>query len=335
MVPPRIRNGKRGAGTVHVSEEFLYLSDEAMRQLGIAPREIADAIEAALAQKSEGTLHVSPKSAVVPGAGRYMMATLSVGDGPGLTVVKVATVSPDNPMRSLPSINGAIIVLDAETGLLRAMLGANWITAERTAGLSAVAARRLASPDARSVAFIGCGVQAHSHLRAFADIFPLTEIRASGRGRENVNRLCKAAKAMGLMATPADTPREAIMGADLVVTSVSLDYTIEPFLDARWMKPGAFAAITDLGIPWKPDTLDAFGPIYVDDREQEAAAERPLVPADLVNGDLTDLVTGAISHDPDYPSAFAFRGIALGDFAAAALVYERARAQGIGITVGG
>lgn len=321
---------------MHLSRGFLHLSDEAQRGLGIAPREVADAIEAALAQKAAGTLHVAPKSAVVPGAGRYMMATLAVGDGPGLTVVKVATVSPDNPMRSLPSVNGAILVLDAETGLLRAVMGANWVTAERTAGLSAVAARRLASPSSRSVAFVGCGVQAQSHLRAFGDLFPLTEIRAFGRGRDNVERLCKAAGAMGLAARIAGTPREALDGADLVVTSVSLDYTIEPFLDADWLKPGAFAAITDLGIPWRPENLDAFAPIVIDDREQEAASERPMVPRHLVTCDLTELVAGAAppERDPSRPSAFAFRGIALGDFAAVALAFERAEAAGAGERIG-
>ena len=119
------------------------LTDADLESLGLSPGEIADAIEAALVQKSEGRLHTAPKAALLPGGGRYMMSTLAVGDD-GLTVVKTVTVSPDNPARGLPSINGAIQVFDAETGLLKAVLDANWITAVRTAGLSAVAARRLA-----------------------------------------------------------------------------------------------------------------------------------------------------------------------------------------------
>ena len=321
---------------MHLNGEFIHLSDGALQDLGIPPREIANAIEHALAQKASGALHTAPKAAIVPGEGRYMMATLSVGDAPDLTIVKVATVSPDNPIRALPSINGAILALDSQTGLLRGVLGANWITAVRTAGLSTVAARRLADPAARSVAFIGCGVQAQSHLRAFAEEFALTEIRAFGRGQANVERLCKSAKFLGLTATASKTAEEAIRGADLVVSSVPLDYTIDPFLDAGWLKPGAFAAITDLVIPWRPETLEHFGTIVVDDREQEAASERPLVPADRIAGDLTDLVTGESPprHNPERPAAFAFRGIALGDFAAAALALERAEAAGIGTRVG-
>ncbi len=307
------------------AEPVLHLDDTALAGLGITTGEVADAIEGAIAEKRAGRLHVSPKSAILPGGGRYMMSTLAVGDKAGLTVLKAVTVSPDNPGRGLPAINGAILALDAETGLLRAVLGANWVTAIRTAALSLVAARRLADPASETIGFIGCGVQAQSHLQAFASEFPIRRIRAHGRGTANRDALIEAARKMGIEAEPASA-EDTIRDADIVVTSVTLDYAIQPFLDARWLKPGAFAAITDLSIPWLPDSMDAFGTIIVDDREQEAASERKMVPAERISGDLADLVGGATvgAHDTSRPAAFAFRGIALGDFAATALALNRA-----------
>ena len=127
---------------MHTTGDFLYLPDDALDDLGLTTGDVADAIEAALIAKAEGRLHTSPKSAILPGGGRYMMSTLAVGDD-GFVVVKQVSVCPENPSRGLASINGAIMVLDAETGLLRAVVGANWVTAIRTAALSAVAARRL------------------------------------------------------------------------------------------------------------------------------------------------------------------------------------------------
>ncbi len=308
---------------------FLYLPDAALEDMHVPPSEIADAIEDALRAKAENRLHVAPKSALLPGEGRYMMSTLAVGDD-GLTVVKQVSVSPGNPDRGLPAINGAIMVLDAETGLLRAVLGANWITAHRTAALSAVAARRLADPGSATVAFVGCGVQAQSHLSAFRDLFPLERAFAVGRGQANVDAFCDFAENQGLEAAPA-TPEQALRDADIVVTSVTLDYTIEPFLDAGWLKPGAFAAITDLCIPWQPDGMAAFGTVVVDDMEQERQSEKPMLPADRIAGDLTDLVTGKLAaRNPAKPAAFAFRGIALGDYAAAALALRKAEATGAG-----
>ena len=318
---------------MHVTHDFLHLPDSVLDALGITPGEAADAIEDVLAAKSEGRFHTAPKTAILPGGGRYMMSTLSVGDD-GLTILKTVSVSPDNAARGLAAINGAILVLDAETGLLRAVLGANWVTAVRTAALSAVAARRLADPASESVGFIGCGVQARSHLEAFAEMFPLKRISAYGRGAANRDRLCSAAESMGLAAEAAETPEAVLRTSDLIVTSITLDYTIEPFLDAAWLKPNAFAAITDLAIPWKDNSLGAFGTIVVDDLEQEKEAERPMVPYEMIAGDLTGLASGSVrAADQSKPSAFVFRGIALGDYAVAALAYRRAEADGKGLRI--
>lgn len=313
--------------TLHTTNDFLYLPDSTLETLGIPPEDIADAIENALIAKSKGRLHVTPKSALLPGGGRYMMSTLAIGDE-GLTVLKTVAVCPDNPGRNLPAINGAIMVLDAETGLLKAVLGANWITAHRTAALSAVAARRMADPDAKTIGFIGCGVQAHSHLHAFQTFLPLKRVLACGRGSANRDALCAEAARLGLDAAAA-SPEDTLRQADVVVTSITLDYSIAPFLDANWLKPNAFAAITDLCIPWKPGSMGAFNSIIVDDMAQEQSADKPMVRADAITGDLTDLVTGNVARTIK-PSAFAFRGIALGDYAAAVLALQRAESQKAG-----
>lgn len=322
---------------MHTSPDFIHLSDEMLEAMQIPPGAVADAIEKAISEKAAGRLHTTPKSAILPGGGRYMMSTLAVGEAEGLTVLKQVTVSPDNPGRDLPAINGAIIALDAETGLLRAVLGANWITAVRTAALSAVAARRLADPESKVLTLVGTGVQAHSHLAAFAELFPLTTVRAFGRGRANVEKLCDSARAMGFAAEAPDTSEAALDGADLVVSSVTLDYSIPPFLDARLLKPGAFAAITDSGIPWHQDRLSAFGTVVIDDREQEDASEKKQVPGELIQADLTELVSGQVplGFDPAKSACFAFRGLAIGDYAATALAVEQAERTGAGRRIDG
>ncbi|MCP5085102.1 MAG: ornithine cyclodeaminase family protein [Alphaproteobacteria bacterium] len=305
-------------------EPMLYLSDKDLESLGIQPSEVADAIEAALIAKAEGRLHTSPKTAILPGDGRYAMSTLAMGDD-GFIVVKQVTVCPNNPAKGLPAINGAIMVLDGQTGLLRAVLGANWITAVRTAALSAVAARRLADPGAETVAFVGAGVQAHSHLAAFSDMFPLKRVRVFGRGKANVEKLYRRAREMRLDAKACDDAKDALRDADLVVTSVTLDYSIEPFLDAQWLKPGAFAAITDACIPWMPASMTAFKTVIVDDRKQELESDKPMLPYERITGDLTELVSREVGGDTlERPAAFAFRGISLGDYAAAVLAVRRA-----------
>jgi ornithine cyclodeaminase/alanine dehydrogenase-like protein (mu-crystallin family) len=305
-------------------EPMLFLSDQDLEALNIQPSEVADAIEVALIAKADGRLHTSPKTAILPGDGRYAMSTLAVGED-GFIVVKQVTVCPDNPAIGLPAINGAIMVLDGQTGVLRALLEANWITAVRTAALSAVAARRLADPCAETVIFVGAGVQAHAHLAAFSEMFPLKGICVLGRGQSNIEKLCQQARELGLDAEASTSAKDALQKADLVVTSVTLDYSIKSFLDARWLKTNAFAAITDACIPWVPDSMSAFKTVIVDDREQELESEKPMLPYEHISADLTELVThGANRGKFEQPAAFAFRGISLGDYAAATLAVRRA-----------
>ncbi|MCF3593063.1 ornithine cyclodeaminase family protein [Rhodobacteraceae bacterium LMO-12] len=301
-----------------------YLSDKDLEGLGIKPSEVADAIEAALKAKAEGKLLTSPKTAILPGGGRYAMSTLAVGED-GYIVTKQVTVCPENPERGLPSINGAIMVMDAQTGLLQAVLGANWITAIRTAALSVVAARRLADPNAETVAFVGAGVQARSHLDAFSELFPLKRIRVFGRGKANADQLCRHARDLGLEAEIYTDAKEALRDAQLVVTSITMDFDIEPFLDARWLMPPAFAAITDACIPWVKEGMKVFKTVIVDDRTQEFESDKPMLPYEQISGDLTELVMGELdTRTYEKPAAFTFRGISLGDYAAAVLAVRRA-----------
>lgn len=307
-------------------QDYVYLPDSDLAELGIRTADVVAAIEQAVMDKSAGMVWDAPKTAVLPGDGRYAMATLAGSDVLGIVAVKSVMVCPENPTRGLPGINGAIMLLNSQTGMLAGLIGANWVTAVRTAGLSAVMAKRLANPDAKSVAFIGTGVQAHSHLEAFADLFPLERIHVFGRGQTNIDKLCEAGCKLGLQAQAHSNAQAAVEDADIVVSSITLSYDTEPFLDAGWLKPGAFAAVTDLAIPWRNDTMTAFGEIYVDDREQEVAMEKPMVEAELICGDLQTAVTGQTTaqFDATKRSAFVFRGLALGDLAIAGLAYQKA-----------
>ena len=302
-----------------------YLSASVLDGLALGTRDIIEAIEQVLRGRARGVVWNAPKSVILTPDGRYVMGTLAAGDDPPYLVMKSLIVNPHNAARGLPGIHASVTLSDSTTGRPLAFLDGNWITAVRTAGLSAVAAARLARPDAASVAFIGCGVQALAHLRAFREIFPLEEIHAFGRGTANRDALCAKAEDLGLRAHKSATARDAVSRADLIVTSVTLSPPIAPFLDARWLRAGTFAAITDLAIPWQAEGMVAFDCIVIDDREQEENAERPLVTPALISGDLCALAQGSVSRpaDPGARTAFVFRGLALGDLAVAALAYDR------------
>ena len=314
---------------------FLVLSDEALSGLQIAITDIVDVVERAILAQTAEEIWTAPKSAILPGGGRYMMTTLSTADAPDMTVVKSVMVSPRNPGRGLPGVEGNIILQDSETGRLRSVLEAGWVTAYRTAALSAVVAKRIADPRSETVAFIGCGVQARSHLETFAALYPLKAIRAFGRGRANIEQLSEMAQSMGLAVEVCNSAKEALEGADLVVSSVTLSFELQPFSDARWLKPGAFATITDLGAPWIAEGMAAFGAVIIDDEAQESSNPKKMVDPGLVSGDLKGLVSNKthLTFDAEKRSAFIFRGLAIGDFAVTCLAYQRALEAKAGQTV--
>ena len=307
-----------------------YLSNPFLESLSITTDEVVDSIERLVVGERRGQVWSAPKAVVLPGDERYIMATLAATDEPRIVVTKSLVLNPRNPARGIAAINSLVTLLDSETGLPLAVMDGNWVTARRTAGLSAVAAKRLARPDSASIGFIGCGVEARSHLDAFCDLFPIREIRAFGRGTANRDALCRVAEARGLTAVASQSARDAIGSADLVVTSVTLLPNLEPFLDARWLKAGAFATMTDLSLPWLPESMSVFERIVIDDLEQEAKMSKPMVAPALVVGDLSGLVCEDMPgrKSAQERTAFVFRGLAIGDLALAGLAYRRATATG-------
>jgi len=129
------------------TESLSYLSHRTLEGLSLTTEEVVESIEHLLHGRSQSQVWNAPKSVILPPDGRYMMATLSAADDPPFLAVKSLILNLRNRERGLPDINSMVILLDSDTGLPLAVMDGNWITAIRTAGLSAVAAKRLARPD--------------------------------------------------------------------------------------------------------------------------------------------------------------------------------------------
>jgi ornithine cyclodeaminase/alanine dehydrogenase-like protein (mu-crystallin family) len=312
---------------------LIFLSHDQLDSLAITTDAVIAAIEDVILGQRDGEVWNAPKATIVPPDDRYMMSTMCASDALGLLAVKSLVLNPSNPSNPsarLPMMNSLITLIDSHTGEPRAVVDGNWVTAIRTAGLSAVAARRLARADAQTIAFIGCGVQATAHLRAFADIFALREVRAFGRGEANRDAFCESGQNIGLSTIAAPSAEDAVRGADIVVTSVTRSPQLEPFLDVNWLAPGSFAAITDLAGPWLPESMAVFDTLVIDDLRQEATMKHPMVDMGLVDGDISGLVSGDFEGrtNSDARTAFVFRGLGLGDLAIAGLAYHVAKTSG-------
>ena len=99
------------------------------------------------------------------------------GSGGEALVVKVASVFPGNPARDLPTINGAVLVLDPRTGIPEAVMDGGSLTALRTGAASGLATKLLAAEEARVLAVIGAGGQARAQIEAVCAVRPIEEVR--------------------------------------------------------------------------------------------------------------------------------------------------------------
>lgn len=310
-----------------VAPKIPFLSEQHLCKLDITTADVIGSIEAAIRGAESGSVWSAPKAVILPPDGRYMMAALAAMDGPPLLAVKTVVLNPTNPDKGLAQINGLVTMLDSQTGLPAAILDGNWITAVRTAGLSAVAAKHLANNRAKSVGFVGCGVQARSHLEAFSEMFPLERIQMFGRGQANIDKLTSLARELGVASKICDSGQAAIEDVDIVVTSITATGNPDPFLDARGLAEGAFATVTDLGVPWRRESFASLDRVVIDDIEQEAALPNKLCDPAAVSGDLSGLVLGKVPGrtGEGQRTAFIFRGHALGDLALSVLALTKYR----------
>jgi ornithine cyclodeaminase/alanine dehydrogenase-like protein (mu-crystallin family) len=144
--------------------------------------------------------------------------------GDGFALLKWVTSFPHNSERGLPVVTGALLLSDAETGELRAIMDCAAVTSLRTGAAAALSARVLGAPGARSVGVIGCGVNGTWAARclAAAGFGPgvcsdaraqAAERLAAELGWRAGGRADAAAQEVVVTMTPGDSP--VILATDL------------------------------------------------------------------------------------------------------------------------
>jgi ornithine cyclodeaminase/alanine dehydrogenase-like protein (mu-crystallin family) len=177
-----------------------------------------------------------------------------------------------NNALGLPAINAVVIINDARTGLPVAVLDGGPITAQRTAAVSGVAIRRFAPRvEGRPLraALIGAGVQGHSHLPVLGHLLPGVAVALFDRHPGRTDALAEAARTTDgiASATPAGTAREAIEGADVVVTAASFGPDRQ-VMTPDWLAPDALVVPVDYATYCSAAVAAGAALFLVDHREQ-------------------------------------------------------------------
>src|SRR5262249_15604303 len=132
---------------------------------------------------------------------------------------------------------GAVLVFEAEHGCLQAIIDASAITAVRTAAVSGVATKLLAREDAKELAILGSGVQAHTHVQAMLIARRISRVRIWSPNPDHVQTFVRnIAERYDTSVTPGASGFDAVKGADIVCTTTSAR---EPVLMGDWLTAGA------------------------------------------------------------------------------------------------
>jgi ornithine cyclodeaminase len=287
-------------------------------------------MEDALKALAHGEVHQPLRSLVrAEGAAGFLGLMPAYRGGPRAAyALKEVCVFPGNPMLGLDTHLGAVLLHSGETGELLAVVNASAITAIRTAAVSAVATKLLAREDARTLAIVGAGVQARSHLTAMKLVRDIDEVRLVSRTRVK-------AEAIGGVTTVCETVEEAVRGADIIVTATS---SREPVLRREWIAAGAHINAVGSSIASARE-LDgatvAAASLFVDRRESTinesgdylgALRDGAISGPDHIRGEIGDLLLRRVEgrRTAEEITLFKSLGLAIEDLAAAQFLYEKA-----------
>lgn len=309
----------------------ILITDQEARGL-LHPAALIDAMAEALRDFSSGAVTQPLRPSFSLGAPRDFAAFMPAcwPSAPALGL-KAVTVCHGNTNLGLETHQAAILLLDPVTGQLQALINGAAITALRTAAVSALSARLLAREDASSLAILGSGVQARSHLALLPLVRPFTDIRVWSP---------RLAPGDFHGARAVASKQEAVDGASVVVLATSAR---EPVIEDSDITPGTHVISVGACRPDQREmhpVLLSHARVIVDSRAAALAESGDIIQSieegwmteSQIAGELGDIVAGRLPGRLDAHEITLFKslGLAIEDLAAARLIHRRALETGVG-----
>jgi ornithine cyclodeaminase/alanine dehydrogenase-like protein (mu-crystallin family) len=288
----------------------------------VSPSRAVDVVRDAFVEFAAGKWTMPPKVYVTnyPAGDFRAMPAL----GGGYALLKWINSFPGNPALGLPTVSGVVLLSEAESGQLRAVLDAGSVTALRTGAAAVLAAEVLGRADARMAAVIGAGVNGRAAARTFVArehdvvLWDVDEVRAADAAAE---LRCGVAASL-----------DEALGVDVVVT-VTPGH--EPLIGDATLRPGQHVSLMGADGPGKAETTDGAltrSRLFCDDWKQAShggelahAVEAGLIGRDDVTA-IGDVLTGAAEgrRSDDEITLFDSTGLAIQDLAVALAAFAAA-----------
>ena len=310
--------------------DFIYLSQEQVLDLDIQMSKVIELVEKGLYEHGHRRVENPPKPGIHSKPDSFIHAMPAYYEKLGIGGLKWVSGYPSNRALGLPQIAGLMIVNDMETGMPLAVMDCRWITAVRTAAVSAITAKHCAKEGTESLGVVGCGVQGRMTLVAFKKVIPeLDEVSVYDINPEAMNRYkADYEKELGVNISIARDVEEAVDGRDMILTATQR--LPEPLVRDEWFKPGCLGFGLEASRAWCGDAILGADKFITDSWDQTVHFhEQGAFPDGLpkLYAELCEIVAGLKPgrDSPDERILAINIGLALEDVIVADYVYRMAK----------
>jgi thiomorpholine-carboxylate dehydrogenase len=292
-----------------------YLGEAEVRA-ALRWEELIPAMARALADFSSGKVVQPLRSWLAIEEGQRYLGVMpaAAANAAGL---KFVSFYPKNEGTKVPAVMATVMLVRPETGEPVALVDGAFLTAMRTAAVSAAVVDRLAPKGASVLAILGSGVEAATHLEALRTVRQFRDVRVWSRTPAHATRFAAAHGAKAMSA------EEAVRAADVIVAATS---TKEAVLRGAWITPGAL--VISIGAPmpdWRELDDDAMAnTLVVDSREAAFAESGDVIQSRAeIYAEVGEIISGAKAAPVSKTTIFKSVGLAIEDVVAAQLVLDR------------
>jgi ornithine cyclodeaminase/alanine dehydrogenase len=259
----------------------------------------------------------------------------------GLMGTKIASGFYENQKKGLPPGFAVIVLLDLETSMPLAIMDGTHITAYRTGAAGAVAASVLARKDSKRVGIVGSGTQGRMQLLALRELFDIQDVKVwdidQGLAKRYQDQMTKD---LSIDIHVVDKPEDVVPHADILVTVTP---SRKALIGVDSIQEGLHINAIGADGPGKqeldPKIMTRASKIVVDSLDQcrkigeiQHALNQKLIDESRVYAEIGEIINGnKLGRESDNEiTLFDSTGLSAQDIAAAKIVYDAAKKNGLG-----